>query len=383
MTSRSLRIALGTALFALCLHASVVAVKTLTHPTHSLLAVFRVGGLQAWRPPFVAEEGYPLETHGYGTDGQQYLYVAHDPLLRRGDMARAIDAPRYRYGRILLPALAAATCAGSSPCIPRAIVAYNLLFAAAIGALAALLVRARGASPAFGLLLASTGALVCATDIGNVELGAQAFGLLGLLLVERGRVGLAAAALACAALGRETYVLLPAGLALAAALDRRTRDAAVLSAAIVPAVLWALWLRHALPPDTPGGGLMNLVPPLAGVARLVVEFARDPAPTGSTVVAVAVGAPLLLMIARHLAALRTDRGGLALAAALFGVLGLCSSAQVWVRPGGFARGLDFLYPGIVLAALARRDRATALLSLSTLVQAANIVADHLVVGAPP
>lgn len=381
-TRARLEIALATALFALCLHSGVLAVKVFTHPSHSVLAVFRLGGLQPWRPPFVAAEGFPLETNGYGTDGQQYLYVAHDPLVRRGDMARVIDAPRYRYGRILLPALAAVTCEGNSPCIPRAILGYNLVFAAAIGALAALLVAARGAHPAWGMLLASTGALVCATDVGNIELSAQAFGLLGVLLVERGRVGLAALAFACAVLGRETYALVPAGFALAALFGRRPRDFVLLSASALPAALWALYLRGALPPDPGGGGLMNLSFPLGGVCALVVDFLRHPTPTGSTVVSVVVGAPLLIMIGRHGWALRRDHAGLALATALFGLLALCSSAQVWLRVGGFARGLDFLYPGIVLSALARRDRLTALLALSTLVHSANIIADHLLLGAP-
>jgi hypothetical protein len=378
----SVRVVVGAALFALALHAGVVVVKTFTHPTHSVLAVFRVGGRQPWRPPFVAAEGYPLETDGYGTDGQQYLYVAHDPLLRRRDMAPAIDAPRYRYGRILLPALAAATCAGSSPCIPRAILAYNLVFAATIGALAALLVRARGAHPAWGLLLASSGALVCATDVANVELAAQAFGLLGLWLYEERRLGWAALALAAAVLARETYALLPAGIALSLLLERRARDATIVAAAVTPAVAWAAYVRLALPPDPGGGASVNLAPPFGGIAQHVVDFARHPVVTGSTVVAVLVGAPLLAMMGRHFAALRRDRSGLALATALFAVLGLCSSAQVWLRPGGFARGLDFLYPGVVLCALARRDRATALLALSTLIQAGNIVADHLLVPAP-
>src|SRR5204862_6164377 len=92
------------------------------------------------RPAFVDGEGYSIEHGGSGTDVERCLYVAHDPLARQREIARALDEPRYRYGRILLPALAAATCAGSSTCLPRAIVGYNLIFAGGIGALLALLV---------------------------------------------------------------------------------------------------------------------------------------------------------------------------------------------------------------------------------------------------
>src|SRR5262245_29842713 len=106
LDGHAVRLALLTALFAFLLHAGFIAVKVETHPTHSLLAVFRVGGKWEHRPAFVAREGYPLEVDGYGTDGQQYLFIAHDPLARGDEMRAAIDWPRYRYGRILLPGLA-------------------------------------------------------------------------------------------------------------------------------------------------------------------------------------------------------------------------------------------------------------------------------------
>src|SRR5437868_4396507 len=118
----SLRAALLFGLAILCAHAAVVAVKVATHPSHSVLAVFRVGelhGSSSAQPAFVTTEGYPLEKGAYGTDGQQYLFVAHDLFVRKGDMVPFVDSPKYRYGRFLLPALAAGTCGGSSPCIPR------------------------------------------------------------------------------------------------------------------------------------------------------------------------------------------------------------------------------------------------------------------------
>ncbi|MBL8717059.1 MAG: hypothetical protein JNL79_13745 [Myxococcales bacterium] len=389
--SRALRTIVLTAIAALCLHATVVAVKSLTHPARTVLAVFRVGELHDWtkgQPKFVLDEAYPLEKGGYGTDGQQYLFIAHDPLLRRRDVLPWIDAPRYRYGRILLPALAATTCGGSSPCIPRAILGWNLLFAAGIGALAAALVAARGGSPWFGLLLAASGGLVCTTDIAGIELSAQCCGLLGVFLLSRERRWAAACAFALAALGRETYVLVPAGFFLAEAIERRRhlfrgdtlRRLLPLALAPAPAFAWALFLRRALPPDPHGGGLQNLAPPLFGPGRLVAEWLHQPKIDGHVVLGVLVGSPLLLMIGRHLASLRRDRSGLALAAALFGCLALVSSELVWLRPGGFARGLDFLYPGIVLSALARGDRLTALLAVSTLTQVVSIVGDHLKSG---
>ena len=58
-----------------------------------------LGSEQIWRP----------ESRGF--DGQFYHYMAHDPLLTHG-MAGAVDLPRLRYGRILVPALAYAVAFG-------------------------------------------------------------------------------------------------------------------------------------------------------------------------------------------------------------------------------------------------------------------------------
>ncbi len=387
------RLVLWMALTTLCVHATVIAVKVAMHPSHSLLAVFRVGELEKGgdraRPPFVFDEGYPLEQGGFGTDGQQYLFIAHDPLLQRGDMVPFIDAPRYRYGRILLPGLAATVCAGNSRCIPRAILGFNLVFAAGIGALLAALVLARKKSVRFAMLLATGGGLVCATDIAGVEVAAQFFGLLGLFAWTRERRWLAALALTAAALARETYVLVPAGIVLAELLAGRENKAILPSGASwtkvfpllfapLPAVLWMFHLRRVLPPDDAGGGLQNLSFPLEGPVRVALGFVRAHSFNGHVVLTALVGVPLLAMIFLHLASLRRDRSGLAIATGLFCLLGLCSSYMVWTSPGGFARGLDFLYPGIVLCALARDVRLPAWLALSSSVHAINIVLDHVV-----
>lgn len=377
----SISVVLLTAIIALFVHAGVVAAKAGTHPARTMLAIFRVGGVQP-HPAFVDEQGFPLEAKGYGTDGQQYLYVAHDPLLRHADATPApiwkfVDAPRYRYGRILFPALAAATCADTSRCIPYAMIGWNLVFAGAIGALAAWLVHARGGHWLWGVFLACTGALVCATDLATTELAAQAFGLLGVVLVATGRTRAAVVAWAFAVLSRETYALLPAGFAAAAILERRWKEAALFSISVVPALVWAAFVAHALPRDVQGGTVL-LVPPFYGIGAHVVDFVRRPVVTGHTLITVVVGVPFLLMIARHIASLRTDRSGLALATAFFGALAVCAGPPVWLSAGGFARAVDFLYPGVVLCALSRGDRIARLLALATIPHALDIVADHFV-----
>src|SRR5215467_13188673 len=55
-------------------------------------------------PPELADEHLYLFAKA-GWDGQYYHDIAHDPLVRR-ELWKYIDAPRLRYRRILVPALA-------------------------------------------------------------------------------------------------------------------------------------------------------------------------------------------------------------------------------------------------------------------------------------
>jgi hypothetical protein len=61
--------------------------------------------------PGAAAQEHLYRFPGSGYDGQYYRLIAQDPLLLHGT-ERYIDAPRLRYRRILLPALAWLTAFG-------------------------------------------------------------------------------------------------------------------------------------------------------------------------------------------------------------------------------------------------------------------------------
>src|SRR5438045_808429 len=63
---------------------------------------------------------------GYGYDGQFYYYLARHPLLR-GGAPTYLDAPGYRYQRILLPALAALLALGQPAWTGWTLLLTNLL----------------------------------------------------------------------------------------------------------------------------------------------------------------------------------------------------------------------------------------------------------------
>jgi len=71
-------------------------------------ALFCIGS-QYERPPELNIERPYVFQNSPGYDGAVYHYIAHDPFMQH-DLLPYVDAPRYRYRRILIP-LAAYTLA--------------------------------------------------------------------------------------------------------------------------------------------------------------------------------------------------------------------------------------------------------------------------------
>src|SRR3977135_1820027 len=89
-------------------------------------ALYLTGSTFTVPPTLVSENVYVFpNSTGYG--GQMYHYVAHDPLLERG-FAPFMDNARFRYRRILLPALAFILAGGRQSAIDVSYIAANLLF---------------------------------------------------------------------------------------------------------------------------------------------------------------------------------------------------------------------------------------------------------------
>ena len=86
-----------------------------------------ISGSQFRLPPDLVSENVYVFPNSSGYDGQMYHYIAHDPFMQRG-YAPFMDNARFRYRRILLPALAFILAGGRQPAIDGAYIAANLLF---------------------------------------------------------------------------------------------------------------------------------------------------------------------------------------------------------------------------------------------------------------
>jgi hypothetical protein len=209
---------------------------------HGLTKLLEVGPVFLPRalPQFQALN--PATTHRLGYDGQFYVQVAMDPLLRNPRLGHALDVPEYRSRRILMPALAWLLGAGQ----PGAIVtAYILLHIASWYVLLWLLVHFERPETiqdwlCIAVIVLTTGALA-SLQRSLSDLPAAALLVGAAVLAGRSRTLL----LALAVLTRETCAI----CAWAPVVDLRKgphrfwRGAAHICAIILPFLVWAIYAR--------------------------------------------------------------------------------------------------------------------------------------------
>jgi hypothetical protein len=197
------------------------------------------------QPPSLAGENlYKVGSSGY--DGQFYHYVAHDPLLREG-LARYIDAPRLRYRRILMPALAYLAALGQSRFIDGAFVAVNLLFVFAGVYWLARYAGYYAWNSTWGLLFLFVPSVLIALDRLTVDPALTALCVGFALYVTEGKLWKLYVVLSLAPLSRETGFFLPAAYCVSQVIARRAGRAALFATSTVPAIGWYAFVHSRTP----------------------------------------------------------------------------------------------------------------------------------------
>ena len=233
-------------------------------------ALFCTGAEQRLPPLVAAEHVYVFPNSG-GYDGQFYHYIAHDPWLRSG-LQSYMDAPGLRYRRILVPLLAYGIAMGRGQWVDRA---YELVFLAGIGLgvyWSCGLAQQAGLAAAWGLLFLLMPAVPISMDRLVVD-GALAALTAGFLYYSRSPSWKLFLVLACAALTRESGVLLPASYCAYLLLRREFRKAGVFALSGLPAAAWYLYV-HAH--TAPGEIAMSWIP-LLEILRALGHPERYPA----------------------------------------------------------------------------------------------------------
>ncbi len=220
------------------LHPAVIA--PLLCLLYALVIAWAVGSVMIWvtpssrmAPPEI-QAGYTYSDWGY--DGfYVYLMAAYPP----DEAARYIDAPPYRYQRVLLPVAARTLALGQRAALPYTLLLINL---AALGVGVWVLgryLRAAGWSVWLTAGWAFSLAAFGSTRLSMTEPLAYGLVLLGILAVDRERWLAAALLFALAALTKETTLFFPAAYGFAWLMQGHWRRAFGFGLVVLtPFVLW-------------------------------------------------------------------------------------------------------------------------------------------------
>jgi hypothetical protein len=198
-------------------------------------------------PPALAAENIYLFS-GTGWDGQFYHDIAHDPLIRR-DLWKSIDAPRLRYRRILVPALAYVLVLGDQALIDCAYRAVILAFVF-LGSfwLSRIAVRYKR-RPIWGLAFCLTPSAICSIDRMVVDIALAALCVGFVVYIDKEALDLPLyLTLVSAALVRDTGLLFIAGYCGWLLYLRRFARAAVFATAALPTIAWYAYVQERTQP---------------------------------------------------------------------------------------------------------------------------------------
>jgi hypothetical protein len=204
-------------------------------------ALFCTGGnLQV--PPDLTRENIYLFLNSSGYDGQFYHYLAHDPFLQRG-FDKFMDAPRLRYRRILVPAAAYLLAGGQDRFVDAAFIGVILL-AVFLGAWwLSRYAGLQGWHPAWGLGFLLVPATVVSIDRMTIDLTLAALTVGFAFYARLEETWKVWAVLCCAALTRETGILLLAGYVAYLLWRRRFAWAAFSATAATPVLAWYAYIH--------------------------------------------------------------------------------------------------------------------------------------------
>jgi hypothetical protein len=307
-------------------------------------------------------QGIPFRSgpslHGY--DGQWFLAQAYDPLLLT-DVASTFDDPRYRAGRMLLPALGWLLAAGQPAVIPHALLAVEVLAVGLGCAACARILAGHGGSRWWGAGFVAVPGVVVGVAFGTAEPLGLALAALGLSLTLDRWYPWAGLAFAGAMLTKETYApyaLIAAVYLAASGYLHRGQWLRPLVWVVGPGAVglagWWWYARLVLPPSHGPDPLRVLGIPLRGWADVFGGMVAGDHPADWRGTLVLVGCFGLVVTALVLA-LRRPLRLLSVTAHAWGWYGLMIAPVLLERGGSAHRALapSVLAAGMFVIAVAK------------------------------
>jgi hypothetical protein len=312
-------------------------------------ALFETGSVYPLPPALDSEHIYTFP-NSYGFDGQFYHLIAHDPLFRQG-LDKYVDAPRLRYRRVLVPALAAVFAAGNPRWVDPScrLVCWLSIFLGAywLGTYAAL----HGRTPFWGFLFLLFPATIVSVDRLVADAALAALVVAFALLSEQNRLAPLYVTLAAAALTRETGLLLLAGYVLFCATQRHWSRAFAMSTAALPCFAWYWFVQqHTRPFDYPSSWIPG---------NAIVQVMAHPSsyPEHAGIIQALDAVSVLAVVSSFFLALVCFREPYGPSATLFALLGIfLQRVENWQQLFDYGRVYTPVLAFLALYGLSRRVR---------------------------
>ena len=307
-------------------------------------------------PEQLSNEHIYLFHNTYGYDGEYYHLIAHDPFFQRG-LARYIDAPRFRYHRILVPLIAYLIALGRSDWIDAAYFGEVLLTIFWGAYWLSLYCLRVGMSPVWGFAFLMLPATLVSIDRMTVDLALAALCMGFALFVERSPAAVYAI-LTAAPLVRDSGFLLIAAYVSYLLWQRHFRSVILYSTAAIPALVWYVYVQFHTPSYSVE--LFNPIPLVGMVQRILhpVEypfaFIVNAVATILDYVALA-GTALALLLSVKIAMLRRT-GSVEFSIYVFALMvTFVSAREAWLDAYAFARGFSPLLLFLGLFGFSKRS----------------------------
>lgn len=236
----------------------------------NITSFMRIGSVLPLSPYANPATTYQFDEFGY--DGQLFFTIALDPFLQNPDSIAALDDPPFRYRRIFYPFLSYILGLGNAQFIPYMMVLINILSIPILVWVVSRYLEAWQLPvwPALGVLSIPGLWIVLAfstADGLNTVLIAIA---LYTYSIKQPRGSALAIMLAC--LTRETSLLIWLTLMGVSLWDSRTADWRYLIPAIIPSVLWNIYVLARFDSQTIPGTAASFVTPFLGIMAKIKSF---------------------------------------------------------------------------------------------------------------
>jgi hypothetical protein len=330
-------------------------------------ALFRTGAEFKAPPEALANESiFRFKDTGY--DGQLYHYIAHDPFLTRG-FATSIDAPRFRYRRILVPFTAWLLAVGQDRFIDEAYIAVILAFLLLGTWWCGQLLRTYRIHPAYSLLFLAVPSVLVSLDRMTIDIAVTALAAGAAYHAVRDKWVAVWVVCVFAGLTRDVGLLIPIALAAYSFLQGRFWRVAALAASAFPTIFWYIYVHSRTVPVE--RSYVSLLPLQGWFMRLFDPYQYSFTPLVNTLATVLDYAALagiftaVIYVAVYGRRLRLSAVGCM--ALTFAMLPLfINDADVWTEAFSFARVFSPLLLLVALDGVATR-RMVALLPLLLIV----------------